>query len=259
MKKILLLVLAFSFVNCGFQIVDTGFRGVKTRFGKVVGDVTLDEGLHFYNPFTSAIVELDVREQKWSDETLAYTKDIQNVKVRFTLNYYPDKDKMHVFYQNVGRYWPEKVIPQVVYGKIKEIVGKYEAVDLIGQRQKATQDITDLIAKTLKTKNITIKGFEVTNFDFNDAFENAVEKKVVAIENAKAAKNKTVQVKEEAKQRIIAAEAEAKSMQIRAEALAQNKSLVQYEAVQKWNGVLPQYVMGGTIPFINIGSTKDAK
>lgn len=29
--------------------------------------------------------------------------------------------------------------------------------------------------------------------------------------------------------------------------------LVEYEAVQKWNGVLPQYMMGGTTPFVNIG------
>ena len=41
-------------------------------------------------------------------------------------------------------------------------------------------------------------------------------------------------------------------MQIRATALTQNKALVEYEAVQKWDGKLPEYLMGGSIPFINL-------
>ncbi|MDR0715579.1 MAG: hypothetical protein LBF25_02290 [Puniceicoccales bacterium] len=48
------------------------------------------------------------------------------------------------------------------------------------------------------------------------------------------------------------AEAEAKSMVIRANALSQNKALVDYEAVQKWNGKLPKYMMGNTLHFINL-------
>ena len=42
-------------------------------------------------------------------------------------------------------------------------------------------------------------------------------------------------------------------MQIRAEALNQNKNLVSYEAVQKWDGKLPVNIYGAApIPFINI-------
>ena len=53
-------------------------------------------------------------------------------------------------------------------------------------------------------------------------------------------------------------EAEAKSMQIRAEALEQNAKLVEWEAVQKWNGVLPQYMLGnGTMPFLNLTPPKE--
>ena len=54
--------------------------------------------------------------------------------------------------------------------------------------------------------------------------------------------------------KLIAAQAEAKSMAIRAQALAQNKSLVQYEAVQKWDGKMPQYMLGNSVPFINVSA-----
>lgn len=66
------------------------------------------------------------------------------------------------------------------------------------------------------------------------------------------AKNVTVQDKEEARQKVIAAEAAAKAMQIKTQSLSQNRALVQYEAVQKWNGQLPTYMMGKSVPFINL-------
>ena len=45
-------------------------------------------------------------------------------------------------------------------------------------------------------------------------------------------------------------------MAIRAQALSQNKSLVQYEAVQKWDGKMPQYMLGNSVPFINVSPSK---
>ena len=61
---------------------------------------------------------------------------------------------------------------------------------------------------------------------------------------------------EEAKQKLLSAEAEAKSMAIRANALTRNKALVEYEAVKKWDGKLPEYMMGNSVPFVNLGMNK---
>jgi hypothetical protein len=43
-------------------------------------------------------------------------------------------------------------------------------------------------------------------------------------------------------------------MTIRSQALAQNRGLVEYEAVQKWNGILPVYMMGDAVPFLNLNA-----
>lgn len=252
MKRFALILLTtLTLTGCGFKIIDTGYRGVETRFGKVVGG-TLDEGLHFYNPFTSGIIEMDVRVKKTDRKTVAYTKDVQNVSVAYSLNYYPDKTQMHNFYQNVGMDWAQKLVPQILEGAIKEVVGTYEAVSLINNRQSAVSTIKELTTKRLAGQSITLTNFELTNFDFNDAFEQAVEAKVIAIQKAEESKNKTVRVREEADQKLIAAQAEAKSMRIRAQALTQNKSLVEYEAVQKWDGKLPEFMSGnGAVPFLD--------
>ncbi|ENZ8428222.1 SPFH domain-containing protein [Klebsiella aerogenes] len=49
------------------------------------------------------------------------------------------------------------------------------------------------------------------------------------------------------------AEAEAKSIKIRGDALRQNPEVMQLEAINKWNGTLPQYMTSGTsTPFIQV-------
>lgn len=245
------ILVLLSIASCGLKVVDTGNRGVETRFGKVVSE-SLPEGLYFFNPFTSNIVELDVRESKMEAETMGYTKDVQNVRVIYAINFMPDATQMHVLYEKIGRDWAAKMIPQVLLGKVKQVIGQYEAVKLVSERQLATAAMFDTIKEELAAKGVIVKNFEITNLDFNDPFENAVEAKVVAIQEAEEAKNKTVRVREEADQKIISAKAEAESMRIRAQALTQNKSLVEYEAVQRWDGKLPHMMTGNTIPFLNV-------
>ncbi|MES2855424.1 MAG: prohibitin family protein, partial [Bdellovibrionota bacterium] len=226
-------------------------EAIETRFGKVVSE-SMPEGLYFFNPFTSTIIEMDVRESRLEADTMGYTKDVQNVRVVYVVNYMPDATQVHLLYEKIGRDWAQKIIPQVILGKVKEVIGQYEAVKLVSERQLATEAIVDSIRKDLTEKGVVLKNFEIINLDFNDPFENAVEAKVVAIQQAEEAKNKTVRVREEAEQAIISAKAEAESMRIRANALSQNRGLVEYEAVQKWNGKLPDIMAGGTTPFLNL-------
>lgn len=237
---------------CGVQTVDTGERGLLKRYGKVEGEV-LGEGLHFYNPLTSGIETMNVRTLKIEGKTFIYTKDAQGAQVEYAVNLNLDPLKVKQVYQQVGTDWRGKLVSQVVQGSIKDVSGKWIATDLISQRANAAQQIENDIIETLKKNYVVVSRFELTNIDFSDEFEKAVEQKVVAIQHAEKAQNQTVRIQEEAKQKIIAAEADAKAMQIKTEALKQSQSLVEYEAVQKWDGVLPVYMLGNSTPFINIG------
>lgn len=234
-----------------FEIIDTGHRGIEIRFGKVVGE-SLDEGLYFFNPLTTDIVEMDVRTQIATEATSAYTKDVQQAAIQYVANFNLDKKAAHIIYQEVGRDWQTKLVPQIIAGTLKNVIGKWDAVDLVANRDKATASIEQAIREALATKYVSVTKFEITNIDYNDEFEKAVEAKVTAIQRASESENKTRQVQEEAKQKVIAAKAEAESMRIRADALTQNKALVEYEAVQKWNGVLPVYMLGSAVPMISI-------
>ncbi|HMR01687.1 MAG TPA: prohibitin family protein, partial [Candidatus Gracilibacteria bacterium] len=66
------------------------------------------------------------------------------------------------------------------------------------------------------------------------------------------AENDLRRIEIEAQQKIETAKAEAESIRIQAEALKENADLIELKAVERWNGVLPAYMMGDTIPLLNI-------
>jgi regulator of protease activity HflC (stomatin/prohibitin superfamily) len=238
--------------GCGFEIVDTGHRGVKIVLGEVVGE-PLPEGLYFYNPFTTSIRELDVREKKMEGKTTAFTRDVQQVIVSYALNYKPDAAVIHLLFKEVGADWDQKFLPQVVEGNLKNAIGQWDAVHLVENRNKAVRASETAIQEVALTRRIVVTRLEVTNLDFHDEFEKATEAKAKAAQDAERAKNETVRIQEEAKQKVIAAQAEAESIRIRTKALETSPALIQYEAVHKWDGKLPQYMLGDkSLPFINI-------
>ena len=248
---VLLLLVCFIVMCNPFAMVGPGERGIKIRLGQVQPE-SYGEGLHFIFPFIQKFRTMDVKTQKNTFTTAVYTKDIQQAKITYVINFNVQPDKVNKLFQEIGLDYVSKIISPVVEGTIKDIIGKWNAQDLIANREKATDDILFKLQEQLTRNYINVTDFQMTEINYSSVFEKAIESKVTAEQEALRAKNKTVQVEEEAKQKVIAAQAEAKSMAIRAQALSQNKSLVQYEAVQKWDGKMPQYMLGNSVPFINV-------
>ncbi len=253
MRKLLMVLLLFPMLVACEQI-DTGHRGVQTRFGLVDEKLgSLPEGLYFYNVFTESITELDTRTQVMKGKTNTYTKDVQQADIQYVANFSLQREHAHTVYKDVGKAWADKLVPQAIEGVLKQVIGTYDAVDLISSRAKASAAAFTAISNSLKPYHVVLERFEMVNISYLKEFEKAVEDKVVAVQKAIEEKNRTEQTKEQARQTILKAEAEAKSMQIRASALQQNAKLVEYEAVQKWDGKLPQYNFGGgSLPFVNV-------
>lgn len=254
--RLLLAVLVTTFVmsGCGFEIVDTGHRGLQTRFGEVVSE-PLPEGIYFYNPFTSDMVEIDVREQKWTSKTEASTKDVQAVIVEFTVNYRPEPNAVDTIYKEVGWDWDDKLLGQIVVGELKNAIAKYNAVNLIENRAEAVRAAERGIQESVQRRHLQVTRFEIVDFQFTPEFSRAVEAKVTAEQKAAEAVNITVRIEEEARQKVITAKAEAESIAIRTKALEKSPALIQYEAVQRWDGKLPQFMLGGNggaVPFVSL-------
>lgn len=255
----LISLVAISLAAC--SQVDNGTRGVEVFNGRATA--VHSEGLVWYFPVTTDIILMDVKTLKWTSETIAYTKDVQQASIKFSLNYNLDPGAVLKTYKTVGEDWDSKLVEQIVLETIKDQFGKAEAVtDAINNRGILQTKIFGDIKRKLAAKNVIVTGFNIQNIDFSEAFENAVEAKQVAVENANTAKNKTVQVNEEARQRITAAEADARAISIKAQALSQNPKYADLELIAAWRatgGKVPTTVVvgsNGTVPLMPIGLAK---
>jgi len=251
---VILFIVFVMFCN-PMAIVGVGERGVKVTLGRV-SPQSYSEGVHFVTPFISKIKVMNVKTQKVNIATEVYTKDIQQAKISYVINYNLMPQYAHQMYREVGMNYVDNILMPVVEGNIKDVIGRWNAQDLVANRAVATADILVKLQNQLKERYINITSFQIIDINYSEVFEKAIESKVTAEQEALKAKNKTVQVEEEARQKLISAQAEAQSMKIRATALTQNKALVEYEAVQKWDGKLPEYMMGNSIPFINLQAKK---
>jgi regulator of protease activity HflC (stomatin/prohibitin superfamily) len=154
--------------------------------------------------------------------------------------------------KNVGEDYHNRIVVPFIRSAMKESFGNFAATEIVENRDKVRRQIENNLRNLLDKNYFTNVQFQLVDIDFDDEFETAIKEKQVAEQNALKAKNVTVQVEEQAKQTRIKAEAEADAMRIKATALERNQKLVEYEAVQKWDGQLPTYVGGGSIPFINL-------
>jgi len=237
------------FTTC--TIIGPGERGVKVSLGKISPQV-YGEGVHFVTPFISHITKWDVKTKTTNIKTQTPTKDIQTATVIYTLAYHLNPDCVSNLQREVGRDYYSKLVLPVVEGQVKDIIGKQNANDLIGNREIVASLIKTKLKNSLNSRYFEVTDFNITGISYEPSFMKAVEAKVTAEQEALKAKNKTVQIQEEAKQKILTAEAEAKAIKLKAQALAGNKQLVELEYAKKWNGTLPQYVMGNSVPFINL-------
>lgn len=237
--------------GCGCTTVSTGEVGVELVWGEVQTKA-LQPGLHWYNPLSTSIHEFDVKETRVDTTTPCYTKDTQTANITLSVNVAIDPSQAIALYSKVQEDWVKRLLEPAILSGTKDIIGMYNADELVGQREAVRTKVHDHLRRSMEPYGIIITQVAFSNIDFDDAYEKAIEAKVVAIQRSAEAKNKTVEIEENAKQKVIAAEAEAKAIQIKSEALKGNKGLVELNAIEKWDGKLPQYMMGNSVPFIKL-------
>lgn len=215
----LLLLIIIGFIFCNpLAIVGVGERGVKVTLGKV-SPQSFTEGVHFVMPFISKIHKMDVKTQKSNIITQTYTKDLQQARITYVVNYNLQANNSHKMFSKVGKNYKDTILVPVVEGTVKDVIGSFNANDLVGSRNIVTNNILAKLQNQLSSNYIDVTDFQITDINYNDTFEKAVELKVQAEQEALKAKNTTIKIMEEAKQKIISAEAEAKAMKIKTDAL----------------------------------------
>jgi regulator of protease activity HflC (stomatin/prohibitin superfamily) len=218
--------------------VPTGHTGILTTFGKVE-DKTLEAGMHVKSPFQE-IVCMDNRTQVAHLELSAFSSDIQEVLVSYSMNYQIEKTNAQKIYKEIGVDYYNTVMAPRIQEVVKSVIAKYTAEDLIESREALSVQITDSLIEQLGAYNIVVVSTAVEDIDFSDAFTASVEDKVVAeqallkaqteqaqktMEQEKAAEREKIQAAADAEVKEIQAAADAEVAKIKAAAEAEAKKL----------------------------------
>lgn len=240
-------VIVMGLIGSTVIIVPTGYAGVKLRLGAIAG--SLGEGVQFVVPGVEQVVLMEVRTQKEESKATAASRDLQTVTTDLALNFRVDKSKVDVLYQQVGTSYKERIIDPAVQEAIKVVTAQYTAEDLIRQRQKVKDDVELEITSRLAQYNLLVEpdGLSITNFQFSDEFNRAIEAKQVAQQEAEKQKYVLQQAELQQQTKIAQAKGEAEAAKLNAESLrAQGGSLVvAREWIEKWDGKLPSVSAGG--------------
>lgn len=240
--------------NLPFLFVPVGYRGIAIRLGNTTGNI-YQQGISFRIPFIEGSRNVEVRTQKETVKVTAASKDLQSVEAEVALNFSLDPTKIVNLYQTVGDDYSGRIIAPVLQEAVKAVTARYTAEELITKRSLVSSDIIALLREKLSPRGMIAEDFNIVNFNFSASFDQAIELKVTAEQNALASKNKLEQVKYEAEQAVATAKGQAEAIKIQAEAINSQggADYVQLQAINKWNGQLPnQFIPGMSVPFINL-------
>ena len=244
---IVVIILALIVLFASIKTVPTGTVVVKTRFGAVQASV-ITEGINFKVPFIEKIVLINCKTKKLETYAESSTKDMQTVNVTIAVNYNVNKDTANKLYQEVGLDYEEIIIRPAMLESIKSSMAQYTAEELITKRAEVSEKIKETIIAKVSERGFTITGFNTTDINFSDAYNQAIEKKAVAQQEVETAKANLEKQQIENEQRISVAETDAKVMELQNSKITENtlklKELENQEKfINKWNGAVPSTML----------------
>jgi regulator of protease activity HflC (stomatin/prohibitin superfamily) len=242
--------------------VQAGYRGVVLHLG-AVQDRVLGEGFHFVTPFVEQVVQMEVRTQKFQADSSAASKDLQEVRTTIALNYRIDPQQVNKIYQLLGVNYQDRVISPTIQESVKASVAKFNAEELITQRETAKDAISQTIRTTLSSNNLVVQNVFITDFQFSQSFSDQIEQKVVAFQkflteqnNLRAIEvvaNQTVaQAEGQARANAARASGESEAIQIITQQLKESPEYLQWQAITKWNGQMPYAIGSSGFPFFQL-------
>jgi regulator of protease activity HflC (stomatin/prohibitin superfamily) len=272
---ILVVVLAAS-----VKIVEAGHRGVLLQFGAVDTSASLNEGIHFVVPFRDNVVPLEVRTQKIEENAASASGDLQDVSTQVALNYHVDPSTAPTLFQQLGFDYASRVVSPAIQESVKQVTARYNAENLITNRETVKAEIETQIEQRLGPYGIDVETISITEFQFSEQFRRAVEAKVEAEQRALQATNDLRRIEIEAQQAearaigeqqsniaraegvrqaaVLQAQGEAEAIQIVEAQLRENPRYLEWLKTQRWDGVLPLVTGGeGATPFIEIPASRE--
>ncbi len=250
------LIILITILNF-FETIPTGFVGIKTKFGKAQ-DGIMEEGLNFKIPYVEKIILIDCRTKKIDSTSEASTKDLQTVITDIAVNYNVDREHANKLYREVGSGYENIIISPAILESIKSTMAGYTAEELITKRSEVSNKIQTTLTEKISSRGFVVTEFNITNIDFSEEYDRAIEAKAVKQQEVIAAQAELEKQKIQNEKEVSIAEKDAKVMELQNSQITENTlELKKIETMQrfinKWNGTMPSTMVGQDLnTFFNI-------
>jgi len=261
----LLILIGFN----SYVVINPGEAGVLSILGKAQEDALL-EGIHYKIPFISKVDVYDVTVQKFEVPAQSATKDLQDLKASFAINFRLDPVQVVDIRRKQGTLSNvvSKIVAPQTQESFKVAAARKTAEEAITRRDELKADFDIALNQRLDKYGIIVLDTSVIDLNFTKEFAQAVEDKQIAEQSAQRAVYIAREAEQEAQADINRAKGRAEAQRLLAETLrAQGGSLVlQKEAIEAWRqggSQMPNVlVMGGdnksSVPFLfNLGDLAD--
>jgi prohibitin 2 len=165
----------------------------------------------------------------------AVSEDQQPIYAKLFINFQVDPNHVVDLYKRVGPNWKNILLDARVLQDFKEITAKFQAPQLIANREELRQDTKARLITELAKYDITVVDVFVKNLSFSTAYQKAIEAKQVQKQEALRAEAKVAQVTAEAQQAVAQAKGEAQAIAIKGRALHDHPEILRLTAIEKLN------------------------
>jgi regulator of protease activity HflC (stomatin/prohibitin superfamily) len=260
----LLILIAFN----SFVILNPGQAGVLSILGKAQDGVLL-EGIHLRPPLVSNVDIYDLTVQKFEVPAESSTKDLQDLKASFAINFRLDPVQVVEIRRTQGTLQNivSKIIAPQTQESFKIAAARRTVEEAITKRDELKEDFDNALSDRLDKYGILILDTSVVDLSFSPEFARAVEEKQIAEQKSQRAVYVAREAEQEAQADINRAKGKAEAQRLLAETLrAQGGQLVlQKEAIEAWReggAQMPRVLVTsgesqGGVPFLfNLGDVQ---
>lgn len=264
-----ILILFLAAVPLSIFSIQTGEVGVVKRFGAVKEIV--GPGLHFKLWFLHHIQKYDIKTRQIQLEFQAYSKDAQTVTGQLAVQF---QIKPEMTMEIVRQYGSidalEQKLKAIILERSKSVFSDKGAMTIIETRSSLSSEIENRVAAMATQYHVIVTAVALEDFSFNDAFENAVEQKMIAEQEKLRANYDKEKAIIKAEELLEVAEREAAGVVKKANGDAEalrimrnawsassaevKEAMLRQTFYEKWNGILPEVMAGNNLDLIISGT-----
>ena len=264
----LMALLAVPFLSGCFQNVPAGNVGVKVYLlGKDKGVdhevlsvgrywIGINEQLYLFPVYQQNYAwTASLNEGKAVDESFTFqTQEGLTINADVGVSYQIDPNHVADLYQKFHQ-GPEEITGGFLRNIVRDELNKLGAQDSIagilgsGKQKLFTAVQQDVAAQLAPVGIKDLRLYLLGDLRLPPIVKAAIDSKITATQKAQQAENELQQTRAEAAKKIAEAEGQARANELKQKTLT--PELIQWEAIQKWDGHLPQVTCAAT-PFINL-------